>query len=209
MPRSRILSPTFLLNPFTYLRLALFAFLDIEDILYRQYQRFVTVPNSLFRFHAYLHQGPSITLSDGVVVKTGDLVIALHLWNSRLKKFLARVPRKQRRERFLNEVQRSCEVMAEYLHAHPAYQQCTALRARTLLGYLVEEGRWPFDRFPVPETLITRLQRFTMRLFLSRQHPKGFRRSFGKKSTNLTIVDFWISKEKFFATYGQTPQPRH
>jgi hypothetical protein len=187
----------------------LFAALDIEDALYRKYQNFVTVPNSLFRIHVYLHQGDSITLSDGALVKNGDLVIALHLWNSRLRKFLANVPREQRREVFLNEVQRSCTVLADYLEADSRFARYTALRARTLLGYLVEKGRWPFDRFPVPNTFRTRLHRFSMRLFLSRQHPKGFRRSFGKNRSNLTIVDFWISKEKFLTTYGHSHDKRN
>lgn len=203
MGRFRILTPR-LISPFTYLRLLLFALLDIEDVLYRQYQRFITVPNSIFRFHAYLNQRGPIALSDGTMVRIGDLVISMHLWNSRLNKILANVPKAERRRRFLAEVESSLHVLADYLQTHPAFEHTVALRARTLLGYLFDDGNWPFDRFIVKQTWLTRILRFFMRLFLSRQHPQGFRRTFGHKSTNLQLVDFWISKTNFLTLYGSS-----
>ncbi len=123
---------------------------------------------SVLRYALQHHQGHEVKLSDGTVVRRGDLIAELHIANAALYRRLAHDGRTAP-WRLMAEAQRDLLLLDAILPP-----EVVALHGLTLVHPAAR--RIGFDVFAVPPGPGTRLVRFFMMGLLALYHPRGVAR---------------------------------
>jgi len=129
---------------------------------------------TLFRLARRRYRGGTLTLSDGVVLRTGDPVAELHLNNDLLQEITRRGRTPERIALLvLKELRRSLPALAAYINSAPRYREIKALIGLTLLHRNTQ--RLGFDHFDPPPVMRI-LSRWYQSRLLILLHPDGRRR---------------------------------
>jgi hypothetical protein len=113
-------------------------FLAALDRRLRARQRIVeysTSPFCIFRMQVVANDR-ELVLTDGTIVRVGDRVINLHLWNEQVPPFPAAGPTLGWARRMSFALDRSLRELAAYLTDHPSFDDVTAISATMGFGPL-------------------------------------------------------------------------
>ncbi|HEU4965285.1 MAG TPA: hypothetical protein VFV52_15760 [Bacilli bacterium] len=175
----------------------------IGDGLYSRVRRFDFEDRwgtNVFRVRVRPYVGPTVALPGGEVVRGGDVVGILHLYNLRLQEMLQEIKSENRRVLMVKrEVQRSLPQLAEFVRSHPRGQRIKALVGVTLLTRGVEP--LGFIVTPLEDTAWYRFKNWYMRLFVRLCHPDGGRRLKGKKQP-MRLKRIVLSLEELYGRYN-------
>jgi len=148
------------------------------DLIYRRARRFDYQDlqgNNVFRVRVRPYDGPDLPMPDGKLVKHGEWVGFLHIYNLRLQQLLHDVASENRRSLLvIREVKRSLPELAEFVRRHPRGSKIRALMGVTLLSRGVEP--FGFTVMNVEDTRWFRFKAWYMRLMMRVVHPEGRKR---------------------------------
>ena len=159
-----------------------------------------TKMDSVFKLAVRKYRGKSLTLPDGTVLKTGDLLGELHFDNDLLLKISTQSKNPEKIGiSLLRQVKNSLPDLAKTLQTDPAYRQIKAVygitmiyRGANFLGFGI------YDLYPAFFKIITTYyQRWLMIIF----HPQGFSHLFKHRSKMIPKM-LVISKNDLLRRYS-------
>lgn len=133
------------------------------------------LPECLFRIQI-IAAGSDIVLSDGVSVRAGDRLIALHLWNEQFPAFPENGPTLGWARRIERAFDLSLRELDHYLAAQPQLGDVAAICANMGLGSGARSaqlmrivGRFGFEpvAVPAPSSIAERIRRFGENVFIT------------------------------------------
>ena len=156
--------------------------------------------------------GADLTLSDGTLVRRGDMVGQLHLWNERLPVMSAEGADLAWARTFYTHFARSLKYVSLYIERATAFEAIQAFCAETAFALAdIESARrfarsmgFDFLRRPGATTWQGRFaefwDNFYVRMLIWTFNPASLR---GKGLSQLRRYQLWISREKLLARYRQ------
>lgn len=154
-----------------------------------------------------------LALADGTVVRTGDPILVLHLWNEHVVRFSGGRPSLGWASRMRRRVSQSLEALAEQIESEPAWREVRAVRADTALFGLWRMyqargviRRFGFDLMPPPRhSALRALQALgdaCIVWMLTRAfNPAALRRHGFLRGRH----EMWMSRHRLLARYGPAP----
>ena len=151
-----------------------------------------------------------LTLSDGTVVKPGDLLIELHLWNERLP-LRASWPDVRWGIAVLRLLRRSLSLLAEEVQRNPGWSTVSALHGEMVFmdadadvaEQVVRHLGFDWIVPPAPTTFAGRFGRFWQNVYawwlMWAFNPATLRK---KRRQNLARGHAWMSRRTLLARYG-------
>ncbi|MDH7488891.1 MAG: hypothetical protein QHH80_05235 [Anaerolineae bacterium] len=152
------------------------------------------------------------TLSDGTVIRPGDPLCEIHLWNERLPKMGPDGPDLQWGLAMYRGMVRSLELLARFLQTSAEYADAVAVHAEgaAMRGPEADQVQRLFARLgfdTAPRHAVTRRERFArwwQKLYSTwliwTFNPASLK---GKRMSGLTHCEFWISRRAFMERYGR------
>jgi hypothetical protein len=158
--------------------------------------------SGIMRFNLCHYKGPTRVLDDGSEVKTGDIIIEIHLNNAwfRRRRNLNLSASQSPRE-FLGCLAQDLHFLAQQI-ASGMFGNITALHGITLLH--VAARRLGFQIDELPDSLWKKGARFYMAGLMQVYHLRGDEVS-GLREKPWELKEFWLSKAALLSKYG----PKH
>jgi hypothetical protein len=158
--------------------------------------------SSIIRFNLCHYKGPTRVLDDGSKVKTGDIIIELHLNNAWFKRRRnLNLSASQSPREFLGSVAKDLCLLAQQV-ASGMFGNITALHGITLLH--VAARRLGFQIDELPDSLWKKGARFYMAGLMQVYHLRGDEVS-GLREKTWELKEIWLSRATLLSKYG----PKH
>jgi hypothetical protein len=159
-------------------------------------------PGSLYRYQPRVHRGPEVTLSEGLVVRTKDPVVELHLDNDRVRELMEETGGGRRfAARFLHAGKEGLSEVARRA-AEGSIADFVAITANTPGRFAPVARSLGYDLVELPRTRKYRTIAWIQRGVLKRYDPDSYAR-IPADSPELFPVEVWMSKEALLARYLQ------
>jgi hypothetical protein len=158
--------------------------------------------SGIMRFNLRRYKGPVKVLNDGSEVKTGDMIIELHLnnaWFKGRRKLNLKVPQAPRE--FLGCFAQDLHFLAQQV-AGGMFGNITALHGSTILH--VAARRLGFQVEELPDSLWKKGARFYMAGLMQVYHLRGDEVS-GLREKPWELKEVWLSRATLLTKYG----PKH
>lgn len=152
------------------------------------------------------------TLSDGTIIRPGDFLCDIHLWNERLPRMGPEGPDLQWGLAMYRGMVRSLELLAGFLQTSAEYAGAVAVHAEgaAMRGPEADQVQRLFARLgfdTAPRHAVTRGERFArwwQNLYSTwliwTFNPASLK---GKRMSGLTHCEFWISRPRLMERYGR------
>lgn len=168
----------------------------------RRFGVFEYAPGCVLRLHLHAYRGPTVSLSDGTVVRSGDPVAEVHVDNAQVERLHRQVddPRRMGLQ-FARLLTDALVALAAYLQQNPQVP-AVAVFGSTLYWRGAERLGWEVRDLPrgFQRWFLNAWLRFLVWYY----HPEGARRTFGRE--RLTHVrQIWISRRRLLELYA-TPR---
>ena len=158
--------------------------------------------SGIMRFNLCHYKGPTRVLDDGSEVKTGDIIIELHLNNTWFKRRRnLNLSASQSPREFLGSVAKDLCLLAQQV-ASGMFGNITALHGITLLH--VAARRLGFQIDELPDSLWKKGARFYMAGLMQVYHLRGDEVS-GLREKTWELKEIWLSRATLLSKYG----PKH
>lgn len=150
-------------------------------------------------------------LSDGTVVRAGDLVVELHFWNEHIPRMGREGPDLAWGLTFYRRLRHSLQELARYVEQTPALQNVVAFYGETSIAFDIHGQRYGevlrrlgFDFVPLPPTHIwQRIGHFFQHLYVWALiwtfNPVSLKR---KDLFAAQRGEMWISRQRLMERYG-------
>lgn len=165
-------------------------FLYIVDRIYRWFHQLEPV-GTIFYVGVTKYKGAPLTLSDGTMVKKGDIICALHFNNERIASIHSEVGRNIVGFSFVRHVIISLAALATKLQRDRAYEMVVALSGTSWFPHKIAKKKG-FDIYPVDGLL--RLLWLKMKLSLYLLPVRK-----GKSNTAIMPNTFWMSRARILS----------
>lgn len=172
----------------------------IWDFIYQHITRLEYVDKengNIFRVVFCKYHGPDLITSDQKIIKNGDPIVKLHIYNWQLAKMMdgndTRIAL-----RLLKTIRDSLPELAVYIHNHKKGASVKGLMGTTLLHRGVH--KLGFDVHDVPDWAWFKIKNRYLKLLLVMMHPDGKSR-LHIRNEELVVKRVYISKEKFTQRY--------
>jgi hypothetical protein len=155
--------------------------------------------SGIMRFNLCHYKGPTRVLDDGSEVKTGDIIIELHLnnaWFKRRRNLNLRASQSPRE--FLGSLVQDLQLLAQQV-ASGMFGNITALHGITLLH--VAARRLGFQIDELPDSLWKKGARFYMAGLMQVYHLRGDEVS-GLREKPWELKEIWFSRAALLSKYG-------
>lgn len=173
----------------------------IWDTLYQRCTRlrYIRKGENIFRVVLLSYRGESLLTSDDMQIKTGDLIVKLHIHNY-LFACLCRGVKDETRIVLLlrRHIVQSLPQLALYLHSLPEIDQIKGIVGTTMLYKGVEP--LGFSCSDVPMNWFFRYKRWYLRLMIRIIHPQG-RKRVQRWDQQRPLKRVYMSKEELFRRY--------
>ncbi len=158
--------------------------------------------SGIMRFNLCHYKGPTKMLNDGSEVKTGDIIIELHLNNAWFKRRRnLNLSASQSPREFLGSLAQDLHLLAQQV-ASGMFGNITALHGITLLH--VAARRLGFQVDELPDSLWKKGARFYMAGLMQVYHLRGDEVS-GLREKSWELKEIWLSRAALLTRYG----PKH
>ncbi len=158
-------------------------------------------PEGLLGLEVNRYRGPEVRLADGTEVRRGDLVLELHLLNSRV----AAVGVSGWQAEGARLARADMAALAAWWRDLPPERRPVAVHGETILTPFLRWGG--FEIRDAPNDFVHRLRAWYLRGLLARWSPEGRRRlARGRSSLKLRIA--WLSAGDLERKFGSGRQPR-
>jgi hypothetical protein len=158
--------------------------------------------SGIMRFNLCHYKGPTKMLNDGSEVKTGDIIIELHLNNAWFKRRRnLNLSASQSPREFLGSLAQDLHLLAQQV-ASGMFGNITALHGITLLH--VAARRLGFQIDELPDSLWKKGARFYMAGLMQVYHLRGDEVS-GLREKTWELKELWLSRAALLTKYG----PKH
>ncbi|GAB7388170.1 hypothetical protein BSNK01_20070 [Bacillaceae bacterium] len=155
---------------------------------------------NIFRVALRKYRGPVLYASDGSIIRPGDIIGELHLYNLVLWEKLQRTNNEVRWAMIaLQEVRRSLPALAAFLRHDPQGKRMKALIARTILHRGARQ--LGFEVQDIPPGLYAKIKIPYLRWIFKFCHPNGDER-LKRSETKLVPKYVFIPREKLISLYG-------
>jgi hypothetical protein len=155
--------------------------------------------SSIIRFNLCHYKGPTRVLDDGSEVKTGDIIIELHLNNDWFKgRRKLNLSASQSPREFLGSLAQDLQLLAQQV-ASGMFGNITALHGITLLH--VAARRLGFQIDELPDSLWKKGARFYMAGLMQVYHLRGDEVS-GLREKPWELKESWLSRAALLSKYG-------
>jgi hypothetical protein len=158
--------------------------------------------SGIIRFNLCHYKGPTRVLDDGSEVKTGDIIIELHLNNAWFKRRRnLNLSASQSPREFLGSFAQDLCLLAQQI-ASGMFGNVTALHGITLLH--IAARRLGFQVDELPDSLWKKGARFYMAGLMQVYHLRGDEVS-GLREKTWELKELWLSRAALLTKYG----PKH
>jgi hypothetical protein len=158
--------------------------------------------SGIMRFNLCHYKGPTRVLDDGSEVKTGDIIIELHLNNAWFKRRRnLNLSASQSPREFLGSFAQDLCLLAQQI-ASGMFGNVTALHGITLLH--IAARRLGFQVDELPDSLWKKGARFYMAGLMQVYHLRGDEVS-GLREKTWELKELWLSRAALLTKYG----PKH
>jgi hypothetical protein len=178
------------------------------DSIYYQFTRLQYVDKesgNIFRIVVLQYEGSPIQTSDGVEIRTGDMIARLHIHNCRLAHLLRGIDNENRMVMIvLREIKRSLPRLAQVIVYHPKFHEIKGLIGTTML----HRGARPmgFDVADMEAGMYQRFKTVFLKTMLTLFHPEGMKR-LKRKPEHLVPKKVFISVDELLRRYGNHQSP--
>jgi len=155
--------------------------------------------SGIIRFNLHHYKGPTRVLDDGAEVKTGDIIIEVHLNNDWFKRRRnLNLSASQSPREFLGCFAQDLRLLAQQV-ASGMFDDIAALHGMTLLH--VAARRLGFQVDELPDSLWKKGARFYMAGLMEVYHLRGDEIS-GLREKSWELKEIWFSRAALLARYG-------
>jgi len=174
----------------------------IWDFIYQHVTRLEYVDKengNIFRVVFCKYRGPDLKTNDKKVIKNGDPIVKLHIYNWKLAKIISGTNNDTRIAlKLLKTIRESLPELANYIERHPKGKKIKGLVGTTLLHRGVH--KLGFDVEDVPNWTWFKIKNQYLKVLLMLMHPDGKKR-LQLKNQELVVKRVYISKENFVLRY--------
>lgn len=180
---------------------AILSLWGLWDTIYQNCSRlqYVEKGKNIFRVVFLRYHGESLTTMSGHTIKSGDLILKLHIHNYLFANLCKGMKSDTRMILLLRrQIMDSLPTLALYLASHPRADEIKGVVGTTMLHKGVEQ--LGFSISDVPMNWFFRYKRWYLRLMLQIIHPDGMKR-LETLDKNIPLQRVFMTKEELLSRY--------